>query len=78
MDYGTGSGKRLILGMTKAPEGKSKDTKNPKLGDAPEGIPSFVFGNFTWSYIFIHPMILLGNIVISKKIPMHTQDHGDA
>ena len=36
-----------------------------KLGDAPEGIPSFVsniIGNLTWSYIFIHHMIwvLLG------------------
>ena len=25
------------------PKLKYKDTKNPKLGDAPEGIPSFVF-----------------------------------
>ena len=36
-----------------------------KLGDAPEGIPSFVsniIGNLTWSYVFIHQMIcvLLG------------------
>ena len=42
MDYGIKSGKSLSLGMPKAPHGKSMDTKNPKLGDAPEGIPSFV------------------------------------
>ena len=43
VDYGISSGKSLSLGMPKAPEGKSKDTKKPKLGDAPEGIPSFIF-----------------------------------
>ena len=41
-----------------------KDNQEPKLGDAPEGIPlsSSSIGNFTWSYIFIHHMIcvLLG------------------
>ena len=41
-----------------------KDNQDPKLGDAPDGIPSFVFvyRNFTWSYIFIRHMIcvLLG------------------
>ena len=34
MDYGTRSGKILSLGMPKAPQGKPKDTKKPKLGDA--------------------------------------------
>ena len=42
-----------------------KETQEIKLGDAPEGIPSFVFniiGNLTWDYIFIRHMIcvLLG------------------
>jgi hypothetical protein len=43
MDYGIRSGKSLSLGMPKAPQDILKDTKKPKLGDAPEGIPSFVF-----------------------------------
>jgi hypothetical protein len=43
MDYGIRSGKSLSLGMPKAPQAIFKDTKKPKLGDAPEGIPSFVF-----------------------------------
>ena len=43
MDYGIRSGKSLSLGMPKAPQAIFKDTKEPKLGDAPEGIPSFVF-----------------------------------
>ena len=43
MDYGIRSGKSLSLGMPKAPQGIFKDTKKPKLGDAPEDIPSFVF-----------------------------------
>ena len=43
MDYGRRSGKSLSLGMPKAPQGKFKDNQKPKLGDAPEGIPSFVF-----------------------------------
>ena len=43
MDFGIRSGKRLSLGMPKAPKVKFKDNKKPKLGDAPEGIPSFVF-----------------------------------
>ena len=34
------SGKTLSLGMPKAPQG---NIQAPKLGDAPEGIPSFVF-----------------------------------
>ena len=44
MDYGIRSGKSLSLGMPKAPQGKIKVKQKPKLGDAPEGIPSFVFG----------------------------------
>ena len=43
MDFRIRSGKSLSLGIPKAPQGKSKDTKKPKLGDAPEGIPSSVF-----------------------------------
>ena len=43
MDYGIRSGKGLSLGMPKAPQGKFKDNQKPKLGDALEGIPSFVF-----------------------------------
>ena len=38
----------------------SRKVQATKLGDAPEGIPSFVFniiGNLTWSYVFIRHMI---------------------
>ena len=43
----------------------SRNIQETKLGDAPEGIPSFVsniIGNLTWSYVFIRQMIcvLLG------------------
>ena len=41
MDYGVRSGKSLSLGIPKAPQDIFKDTKKPKLGYAPEGIPSF-------------------------------------
>ena len=60
------SDKNLRLGMPKAPPRKySRKIQATKLGDAPEGIPSFVsniIGNLTWSYIFIRHMIcvLLG------------------
>ena len=43
MDFGTRSGKSLSLGCPRHPKVKFKDNQNPKLGDAPEGIPSFVF-----------------------------------
>ena len=43
MDYGIRSGKSLSLGIPKAPKVKFKENQKPKLGDAPEGIPSFVF-----------------------------------
>ena len=43
MDYGIRSGKSLSLGIPKAPKVIFKDNQDPKLGDAPEGIPSFVF-----------------------------------
>ena len=43
MDYGIRSGKSLSLGMPKAPKIILKDNQEAKLGDAPEGIPSFVF-----------------------------------
>ena len=43
MDYGIRSGKSLILGMLKAPKVIFKDNQASKLGDAPNGIPSFVF-----------------------------------
>ena len=56
------SDKTLILGIPKAPQ---VNIQAIKLGDAPEGIPSFVFniiGNITWRYVFIRHMIwvLLG------------------
>ena len=65
MDKGIKSGKSSSLGMAKASQAKFKDTKKPKLGDAPGRHPLFrlqSIGNITWSYIFIHHMIcvLLG------------------
>ena len=44
---------------------ENREWQDPKLGDAPKGIPSFVsniIGNLTWSYVFIRHMIcaLLG------------------
>ena len=64
------SDKTLILGMPKAPQVNIQATK---LGDAPEGIPSFVsniIGNLTWSYIFIRHMIcvLLGASIYFVRI----------
>ena len=46
----------------------SRKIQATKLGDAPEGIPSFVsyiIGNLTWSYVFIRHMIcaLLGESI---------------
>ena len=43
MDYGIRSGKSLSLGISKAPKVIFKDNQEPKLGDAPDGMPSFVF-----------------------------------
>ena len=43
MDYGIKSGKSLSLGMPKAPKVIFKDNQEHKLGDAPDGMPSFVF-----------------------------------
>ena len=60
MDNGMKSGKSSRLGMPMASEDKFKDTKKPKLGDAPGRHPLFrlqSIGNITWSYIFIHHMI---------------------
>ena len=60
------SDKTLILGMPKAHQRKySRKIQASKLGDAPEGIPSFVsniIGSLNWSYVFIRHMIcvLLG------------------
>jgi len=60
------SDKNLSLGMPKAPRRKySRKIQATKLGDAPEGIPSFVsniIGNLTWSDVYICHMIcvLLG------------------
>jgi hypothetical protein len=47
------------------PRQYSRNTQATKLGDAPDGIPPFVFNiisNLTWDYIFIRHMIcvLLG------------------
>ena len=60
MDKEIRSGKSSILGMPKASQAKFKDTKKPKLGDAPGRHPLFrlqSIRNITWSYIFIHHMI---------------------
>ena len=43
MNFGISSGKSLSLGFPRHPKVKFKDNQKPKLGDAPEGIPSFVF-----------------------------------
>ena len=43
MDFGIRSGKSLSLGIPKALKEIFKDNQATKLGDAPEGIPSFVF-----------------------------------
>ena len=40
MDYGIRNGKSLSLGMPKV---IFKDNQVSKLGDAPDGIPSFIF-----------------------------------
>ena len=65
MDKEIRSGKRSSLGIPKASQANFKDTKNPKLGDAPGRHPLSrlqSIGNVTWGYIFIHHMIcvLLG------------------
>ena len=65
MDDGIRSDKSLSLGMPKAPQGNIlRKNQASKLGNAPEGISSFVSIHryVTWSYIFIHHMIcvLLG------------------
>ena len=43
MDLGIRSGKSQAWGCPRHPKVKLKDNQKPKLGDAPEGIPSFVF-----------------------------------
>ena len=43
MDYGIRSAKSLRLGMAKAPKVIFKDNQASKLGDSPDGIPTFVF-----------------------------------
>ena len=63
IDDGVRSGKRLSLGIPKAPQSIFKDTKEPNLGDALEGIPSFLFNPsvnlleviflFTTWYVFL-------------------------
>ncbi len=65
MDDEIRSGKSSSLGMPKASQSKFKDTKKPKLGDAPGRHPLFrlqSIGDATWSYIFIYHTIcvLLG------------------
>ena len=55
------------------PRKYSRNMQATKLGDAPEGIPSFVsniIGNLTWSYVFIGHMIcvLLGASVYFVRI----------
>ena len=64
MDYGTRSGKSLILGIPMAPQDNLRTPKSQSLGMPWKASPlsSSSIGNFTWSYIFIHHMIcvLLG------------------
>ena len=64
MDYGTRSGKSLILGMPMAPQDNLRTPKSQSLGMPWKAstLSSSSIGNFTWSYIFIHHMIcvLLG------------------
>ena len=65
MDYGIRSGKRLSLGIPKAPQVKIQgQPKSLSLSMPRKASPllSSSIGNFTWSYIFIHHMIcvLLG------------------
>ena len=43
MDYGIKSGKSLSLGIPRHPKVIFKGNQSSKLGDAPDGIPSFVF-----------------------------------
>ena len=43
MDYRIRSGKSLTWGCPRNPKVIFKDNQEPKLGDAPDGIPSFVF-----------------------------------
>ena len=43
MDKEIKSGKSSSLGIPKAPQAIFKDTEEPNLGDALEGIPSSVF-----------------------------------
>ena len=60
MDKEIRSGKSSSLGMPKASQAKFKDTKKPKIGDAPGRHPLFrlqSIRNITWGYIFIHHML---------------------
>ena len=41
MDEGIRSGKSLRLGMPEEPQGNIQGPRATKLGDAPDGIPSF-------------------------------------
>ena len=45
-------GKSSILGMPKAPQVITKETQASKLGDAPEGIPSF-FNKYRYVFVFV-------------------------
>ena len=68
------SDKTLRLGVPKAPPRQyPRKIQATKLGDAPEGIPSFVsniIGNLTWSYVFIRHTIcvLLGASIYFLRI----------
>ena len=52
MDYGTRSGNSLSLGIPEAPQVNIKETQASKLGDAPEGIPSF-FNKYRYVFGFV-------------------------
>ena len=90
MDYGTRSGKSLSLGIFKALQVILKDTKGPKLWDAPEGIPSFVFNPSvnlleaiflftTWYVFFLERLVLFESLFVSfpQSSLLHTSFERD-
>ena len=76
MDYGIRSGKSLRLGFPWQPKVIFKDNQASKLGDAPDGIPSFVFNPsiklleaiflFTTRYVFcLERLVLYKSLIFS-------------
>ena len=52
MDYGIRSGKSQTWGYPRHPKVIFKDNQEPKLGDTPEGIPSF-FNKYWYVFGFV-------------------------